>query len=217
MDQIIKNYGKDVKVAVCMNPLGFHKRAMPAAMAAYAALNQGKYWEYEKLVWENNKALEDADLESYAKQVEGLDFEKWKKDLTSKEIEGWILQQQATSVAMGATGTPAFFVNGQKLSGAKPYDEFAAIIEAQISKADRLMEKDVPLNALHTVLAGNAEGGKYRKYVIEGKMPPKVEQKAGNEAPKEPLAKRVIEIPIGDSPRVGHGDEVVITEFSDFQ
>lgn len=200
-----------------MNPLGFHARAMPAAMAAYAAMNQGKYWEYEKLLWENNKALEDADLESYAKQVEGLDFEKWKKDLTSKEIEGWIVQQQAISVSMGATGTPAFFVNGEKLSGAKPYEEFVTIIEAGISKANRLMEKKVPLNALHTVLSGNAEGGKYRKYVIEGAMPPAPQQQAADEGPKEPLAKRVVEIPIGDSPRVGHGDEVVITEFSDFQ
>jgi len=216
MTQIHEAFKDEVKIAVCMNPLGFHKRAMPSAKAVYAAMKQGKYDAYDKLLWENNKALEDADLESYAKQVEGLDLEQWKKDKDSKEIEGWILQQQGISVALGATGTPAFFVNGQKMAGAKPFEEFKEIIEAQISKADRLIAKKVPAAALHAVLSGNAEGGKYRKYVIEGKTPPTPEQKAAEED-KPPLAKRAVELAISDSPRKGNGDKVVITEFSDFQ
>jgi predicted DsbA family dithiol-disulfide isomerase len=36
---------------------------------------------------------------------------------------------------LGATGTPAFFINGKKLTGAQPIDKFKRIIDAELSKA----------------------------------------------------------------------------------
>lgn len=214
MDQIKETYGDDVALVFVQNPLGFHKRAMPASKAAYAAHLQGKFWEYEKLVFENNKALEDADLEGHAKAL-GLDMEKWKKDKESKEVEGWLKGHQAMAAALGASGTPAFFINGEFLSGAQPFEKFQEIIDKQIDKANRLIKKKVPVEALHAVLSGNANSGKYRRFVIDGKKPPSPEKKA--EGPKQAFATRVAEFAISDSPRKGEGDEVVITECSDFQ
>ncbi len=216
MDQILETYKGDVRVVFVQNPLSFHARAMPASKAAYAAHLQGKFWEYHDVIWENNKALEDADLEKYAEQV-GLDMEKWKKDKESKEVEAWLTGHQALAAAFGATGTPAFFVNGELLTGAKPFEEFQPVIEKHIAKANKLLEKKVPAAALHAVLSGNAVQGKYRKYVIEGIKPPSPQQAAADEGPKEPLAKNIVEMPISDSPRKGAGDEVVITECSEFQ
>ena len=216
MDKLVKTYDGDVKVVFINNPLAFHDRAMPSAKAAYAAHKQGKFWEYHDLVFENNKSLQDADLEGHAKTL-GLDMEKWKKDKESKEIEGWLKGHQALAAAFGASGTPAFFVNGEKLTGAKPFEEFQPVVEKHIAKANKLIEKKVPPEAIHAVLTGNAEGGKYRKYVIDGAKPPSPQQAKKDEGPKEPLAKAINEMPISDSPRKGTGDEIVITECSEFQ
>jgi pyruvate carboxylase len=213
--QIHETYGEDVRVVFVQNPLSFHARAMPASKAAYAAHLQGKFWEYQAVLFENNKALEDADLEKYAQDLK-LDMEKWKKDRDSKQVEDWLKGHQALAAALDASGTPAFFINGEFLSGAQEFDKFKEIIDKQIAKADRLVQKGVPQEALHTVLAGNALSGKYRRFVIEGKTPPQPEQ-AEAEAAKEPFSKVVAELPVSDSPREGDGDEVVITECSDFQ
>jgi len=188
---------------------------MPASKAAYAAHLQGKFWEYHDKIFENNKALEDADLKNHAKEL-GLDMEKWKKDKDSKEVEGWLKGHQALAAALGASGTPAFFINGEFLSGAQPFEKFQELIDKQIRKADKLLEKKVPQGALHAVLSGNAVSGKYRRFVIEGKKAPAPQAKAAEQA-KDPFEKREAQFAIGDSPRKGDGDEVVIVECSDFQ
>lgn len=64
--QLQKDYGSKLRVVMKQNPLSFHPRAKPAALAAMAAGEQGKYWEYHEKLFANAKALEDADLEKYA-------------------------------------------------------------------------------------------------------------------------------------------------------
>jgi len=198
-----------------MNPLSFHDKAMPTALAVTAAGKQGKFWEYYHTLFENNQALTDPDLKKYAADL-GLNVEQWEKDRASDDVKKTVEAQQAIAMALGATGTPAFFVNGQTFSGAKPFEEFKVAIDAQLAKGERLAARNVPVEALHAVLSGAAQEGKYRAYVIDGKTPPKA-QAAGADGPEEPLAKRSVEIPVGDSPRKGEGDKVVLTEFSDFQ
>ena len=44
-------------------------------------------------------------------------------------------------MALGATGTPAFFINGKNLRGAQPFPQFKAIIDAEIAEADKASKK----------------------------------------------------------------------------
>ena len=215
MTQIIETYGNDVKVAICMNALPFHKRAMPAAKAALAANLQGKYFEYEKVLWDNMKALEDADLEKYAGQA-GLDVAQWKKDKDSKSVEAQAVHQQNLADALGARGTPGFFINGENLRGAQPFEKFKEVIDRQLAAAKAAEGEGTAVKDLHAKLAAAAVGGKYKQFVLDGNKPPKPQPRK-QQPPREPLAKEAMEIPIGDSPRKGKGDKVVITEFSDFQ
>ena len=41
---------------------------------------------------------------------------------------------KAEAKALGVTGTPGFFVNGHFLSGAKPFDEFAKVIDGELTR-----------------------------------------------------------------------------------
>lgn len=216
MKELMEKYGDDIKIVFVQNPLGFHDRAMPASKGAYAAHLQGKFWEYHDLVFEHNKELDDETLESHAKAL-GLDMEKWKKDKDSKEVEDWLKGHQGLAAALGATGTPAWFINGELLTGAQPVEEFAKIIDKQLAKANFLVEKKgFDVATLHAALSRKAVDGKYKRYVIDGAKAPAPKGKEAA-ADKEPFAKRAMELPVSDSPREGTGDEVVMAECSDFQ
>ena len=209
MEELLEKYEGDLKVHVCMNPLAFHKRAFPAAIAYLAANRQGKGMEMHNVLFENKDSLEDDDLKFYAKEM-GLDMAKFETDIADKELEAQVKAMQVTATALGASGTPAFFINGEFLSGAQPVDKFSAVIDKQLERAAKLEKRDVPVEKMHAILSWKAMEGKYRNFIFEGKKA---------EVPKEkpPFEKRVRNIPIGDSPRHGTGEEIIIAEFSEFQ
>ncbi len=142
LKQIHEMYPKDVRIALHNRPLDFHPRAMPAGKASLAAGEQGKFWEMHDKLFENQKALEDADLEKYATEL-GLDMAKWKADFASPLTEERVKKQDAACVKIGATGTPAFFVNGRKLEGAKPFEDFKKTIDEELVKAKAELAKGV--------------------------------------------------------------------------
>ncbi len=130
----MEKYPKDVRIAFKHNPLGFHKRAMPAANASMCAGDQGKFWEMHDVIFDNMRALEDANLESYAQKT-GLDMAKFKSCYSANKFKAQILKDQSTGVKLGARGTPAFFINGRFLSGAQPFPAFDSLIQEELKKA----------------------------------------------------------------------------------
>ncbi len=97
-------------------PLGGHPRAEPAAIAVEAAHQQGKFWEMHDLVFANQTQLEDADLERYAKQIEGLDFDKWKADYAAETTKAAVTRDRAEGKSLGFAGTPTIYVNGRRVT-----------------------------------------------------------------------------------------------------
>ncbi len=138
MEEITKTYGDDVRIAFKHNPLSFHPRAMPAAIAAEAAGKQGKFFEMHDKLFANQKELTDENFVTWAKEL-GLDVDKFKKDLTDPALKKKAEAHQAEGMRLGARGTPAFFVNGRFLSGAQPFPAFKALIDEEMKKADKLI------------------------------------------------------------------------------
>ena len=114
-------------------PLSFHQNAMPAAMAAMAAHEQGKYWEFHDKLFANQKALTRDDFIKYAKEL-NLNVAKFTADLDSAKNKAKIEADAAEAAKLGVTGTPAFFVNGRFLNGAKPFAAFAELINQELQK-----------------------------------------------------------------------------------
>jgi len=138
VEEIRKAYGNDVRIVYKQNPLPFHPHAMPASKAALAAGMQGKFWEMHDLLFKNQRKLEASDLEGYAKQL-GLNMAKWKADQESPAVAKEIATEKALAAKLGASGTPAFFINGHKLVGAQPFASFKAVIDAQKAAAEKLL------------------------------------------------------------------------------
>jgi protein-disulfide isomerase len=122
-----------VRIVWKHNPLPFHQYAMPAALAAMAAEEQGKFWEYNQKLFENQQKLTPDDLTRYAKDL-GLDVGRFKAAMTSAKGKPTIDADAAEAKSLGATGTPAFFVNGRYMSGARPFDDFAKAIDAELTR-----------------------------------------------------------------------------------
>ena len=110
-----------------------HQYAMGAAIAAEAAQNQGKFWEYHDKLFANQSKLSPEDLKQYAKDV-GLNTTKFEADLASPATKQRVSADISEANSLGVTGTPAFFVNGRFLSGAQPFDGFARVINAELQR-----------------------------------------------------------------------------------
>ena len=106
---------------------------MGAALAAEAARNQGKFWEYHDKLFANQSKLELNDLKKYAKEL-GLDTVRFEKDLVNLDNKKRVTDDMAEAKALGVTGTPGFFVNGRHLNGAKPFDDFKTVIDGELTR-----------------------------------------------------------------------------------
>jgi protein-disulfide isomerase len=132
--RVLKEYKGKIRWIVRDFPLSFHDRARPAAIAAHCAGEQGKYWNMYGKLFENQRKLGDPELKTYAKKI-GLNTSKFDKcQKNSKAVEKVIDKNFQSGSALGVTGTPAFFINGRRLSGALPYSQFKQTIEASLKK-----------------------------------------------------------------------------------
>jgi protein-disulfide isomerase len=204
LKQIEEAYSKDVRVVFRHQPLPFHPYAMPAAEAAMAANDQGKFWEmHDKLFASQGKI--DAknpvpDLERLAQEI-GLDMGRFKSAMESHKFKSQVEQDSKYGNAVGANGTPTFFVDGRLLSGAQPFDSFKAIIDDELKKADALLAKGVKRDKLYETIIAEA--------------PP---APAPTAAPAAPVNTERRSIDIGNAPVKGPSNApVTIVEFSDFQ
>lgn len=97
-----------------------HPSAQLAAEASEAAAAQGKFWEMHDYLLDRQDHLQPDDLVRYAGEL-GLDVERFEDELTRHAFESRVAQDVESADISGATGTPTFFINGQRHYGA--YDE----------------------------------------------------------------------------------------------
>ncbi len=94
-----------------------HPRAQLAAEAAEAAAEQDAFWEMHDLLFQHQDALRPSDLIGYAERLE-LDTERFTADLDKHAGAARVAEDVDTADLSGVSGTPTFFVNGRRHSGA---------------------------------------------------------------------------------------------------
>ena len=162
----------DARVEFKQHALSSHRRAEAAALASLAAHHQGKFWQYHDLLFENQAALEDDDLERYAQQI-GLDISKFRKDIADPTLLAQVRAESKAAELLGARGTPAFFINGKLQVGWGSYFGFKQMVLDEISAADAALKAGTPQDKLYEVraMANSDHGADYVKYFIRG-VPP---------------------------------------------
>jgi protein-disulfide isomerase len=124
-----------VRIVFKHMPLSMHAKAPAAHAAAEAAHRQGKFWEMHDKIFENQQELSPEKYLDYATEI-GLDIEQFKKDAAAPEVKNRIDADTQEAQKLGSTGTPAFFINGRYLSGAKPFESFKAVIDKELAEKE---------------------------------------------------------------------------------
>ncbi|MGW7682236.1 Na+/H+ antiporter NhaA [Kribbella sp. NPDC054772] len=111
-----------------------HPRAQIAAEVAEAAATQGKFWEMHDLLLANQENLQPKDLIGYAEQL-GLDADRLHDDVKRHVAAARVAQDVESADTSGVSGTPTFFVNGQRHYGAYDVDSLKAAIKVARARA----------------------------------------------------------------------------------
>ena len=136
VSQVADEYKSDVYYVVRNFPLDFHNFAKKAAEAALCSNEQKKYWDYSTKLWNNQKALDVPSLKKYAEDMK-LDMTKFNECLDSGKYSAQLSQDIQEGMKAGVSGTPAFFINGQMITGAQPPEAFKKIIDSELKAAKR--------------------------------------------------------------------------------
>jgi len=132
MQQIEETYGDRVRFVFKSFPLPFHSDAHLASQAALAAGEQGKFWEYHDVLFNNQRALSRSDLDRYAQEL-NLDMGQFAAALDSGRFSDQVDREAAEGRSVGVSGTPTFVVNGERVVGAVPFSRFQPIIDRALA------------------------------------------------------------------------------------
>jgi len=130
---VLEQYPNDVKLVFKNFPLTrIHKSSLAAAVAALAANEQGKFWEFHTELFKNGSKLSDDKIVEIAKGL-GLDMEQFKQDEGNPALTSMVQRDLKDGVAAGVRGTPTIFVNGRMLEQ-RSLPGFKKIIDEELAK-----------------------------------------------------------------------------------
>ncbi|HKB35418.1 MAG TPA: DsbA family protein [Gemmataceae bacterium] len=193
LDALLEQYPKDVRLVYKMHPLPMHANAMIAAQAALAAQAQGKFLEMHHKLYESSAALSRDKILEIAAGL-GLNMKRFTKDMDSEEVKNRIDRETREAMDIGAGGTPAAFVNGRYVSGAKPLEYYKSLVDEELKWAK---DKNRPAFTVG-------------KNVSEA-LPAQV-------ARTGPEPNKVYDLPVGKAPVIGAKNaRVTILHYMDYQ
>jgi len=125
---MLKEFPGKIKLIVRDYPLMMHQHSEQAALAAACANEQGKFWEYKEVLFQNQDSLDMSNLVQFAGAL-GLDGAQFSQCLETGKYRGEINADKADAAAAGVAGTPTLFINGVKMSNLRPEAIRAAIAQ----------------------------------------------------------------------------------------
>jgi len=131
--RIMDVYKGKVRLAIKNYPYIYRDYSHLAAEASLAARDQGKYWEMHDLLIKRSPKLDRASLIAYAREI-GLDVKKFAESLDAAKHAQEIERDKKLAVDLDLYSTPTFFINGRKVIGDRPLEDFRKIINEELKK-----------------------------------------------------------------------------------
>jgi protein-disulfide isomerase len=134
-----EKYGNRIRFEFKHFPLrSIHTYAFEAAQASECAADQGKFWEFVDINYNNQKDLSSAALRDWGMTL-GLDADLFDRCIRSGIKEDTVMENVTEGEKLGVAGTPSYFVNGQRVQ-TNNIDAISAAIDAALQQS-----KNVPL------------------------------------------------------------------------
>ncbi|MBN1778654.1 MAG: thioredoxin domain-containing protein [Candidatus Buchananbacteria bacterium] len=132
--QLMNNYGDRVLFIFKDFPLiQLHSQAALAALAGQCAKEQGNFWPMHDKMYQNNTALSETNLKTYALQL-GLNGLQFGSCMSSAKYLDSIQSDFDLGIKLGIDLTPTFLINHNIIRGTAPLTEFEKIIVAELNK-----------------------------------------------------------------------------------
>ncbi len=121
-------------------PLQIHASAAPAAEAAHCAGEQGRFWEMHAALLSGPEDLGSGGIERRARTL-GLDMAGFGECVARRKYAAVIGAHAHEADALGIDGTPGFVIGrarggelaGVRVEGARPYEDFAGLLNALLA------------------------------------------------------------------------------------
>lgn len=137
-EQVMPEYEGKVRLFFKHLPLkSIHPWAEGAALATECAADQSGegFWKMYHAIFKSQRELNQDNLESKVTEFAkagGLDEAKFAQCYEAKTALPRVEKDLAEAAAVGANSTPTFFINGRRLEGAQPFENFKAIIDEEL-------------------------------------------------------------------------------------
>ena len=136
IDQALEKNPDTLKVAFKNLPLtNIHNMAEPAALAALAAHNQGKFWQMHDGLFAMNAQITAEKIQAAAIAI-GLDMNKFNADLNSEVTKQRLVKDMMDASNSDISGTPSLFVNGRRVNDRSP-EGLQKLIDEEVAKAPK--------------------------------------------------------------------------------
>src|SRR2546425_65624 len=133
LKSLLAKYEGRVSLAYRDFPLrGMHGQAELGAESSRCAGEQGKFWEYHDLLFDNPDKLNQNGLLELARNAK-LGEKQFDSCLSSGKYRSQVERDLQDGIRAGVMGTPGIFINGILLSGAQPEAAFEQVIESELA------------------------------------------------------------------------------------
>jgi protein-disulfide isomerase len=208
LTRIRETYGPErVRIVWKNSPLPFHANARPAAEAAagvHALAGDAAFWRFLELAFDHPGKLSEEAYVAWADLAGVHEGDRFRAALAAHTWAPKVDADLAEAHEVGVVGTPWFFVNGIRLTGAQPFEAFQTLIDAQVLAAQAKVASGTPPERVYAVLSKENRTA----------QPP--EQDDDEDPPED--TKTVFKIALGGSPARGAATALVtIVEFADYE
>jgi len=144
MKYLLAKRKEGIRVVARDFALSSHPDAAMAAQAAACADDQGRYWDYHDLLFDNQQELNLSSLRGYAAQV-GIDTVQFDRCLEAGSRRGAVEKDMAEAALAGISSVPGIVINGYYLSGSPSLNYLEEVI-ADIENGHIPLVEDMPGN-----------------------------------------------------------------------
>ncbi len=213
MDRLFRTYYKKIKLVYKHFPV-HTTRALPSHLAACAAHRQGKFRRMHNALWQAypQRRYDAGSVRKLAIAI-GLNMKRFDRDVMSF-CPGLMRRERKQMSQLGVRGTPGFFINGRRFSGAQPFSKITTIVAGELALARQRLRRGTKLRNYYTrwVLKPGA------KRVLP--RTPRTRPAPTRPRPRRgrPNPTAVYSIPVGTSPFIGPRDaKVTVVVSMDFR